>query len=180
MAKARIALPAELREVRWGSPDGKTRGHFKPNGKPRVLASSRLLTPNWRSKDAPWAARLLVGFNVGEIPTYEMEDLIALVRRVREKQGAPLDSSFVYQKGIYTHHDGHGVVTEDGAQVIILNLDPGTSREVFEAQMIELANVIVGEMGQETVIVEMQRGGVVQETIGVTEVDTELEVAVDD
>lgn len=177
MATRKIAIPANLSRARGKAPDGNYRWDFKPNGRPGVLRGSRLLTPNWKTTEVPWAARLFVGFNVGHEAVYDMEDLITLVKAVRKRQGVPMDSTFIYQKGVYTHEDDHGVVTEDGAQVIILNLDPGTSKEVFEAQMIELANVIVDEMQQETVIVEMQQGGIVREIIGVTEVEMELEVA---
>jgi len=179
VATRKIAIPATLARA-WGrSPSGAYKWDFKPNGRPKTPSDCCLLRPNWRTTEAPWAARLFVGFNVGDEPTYSMDDLISLVKAVRKKQRAALDSTFIYQKGVYTHEDDHGVVTEDGAQVIILNLDPATSKDVFEAQMIELANVIVGEMQQETVIVEMQQGGIVREIIGVTEVDTEMEVDVE-
>lgn len=158
--------------MRWAH--GSERGVFKPNGRPVVPNGSKLLTPNWRSTTPTWAARLFVGFNVGETPTYRMDDLIQIVRRVRKEQGSPEDSSYVYQRGVYTHEGEGGTVTEDGAQVVLLNLDPGTSKEEFERQVIELANVLVEEMQQETVIVELQQGGIVREVIGVTEADTEL------
>ena len=171
----KIALPVSLHPFRWKSPGGHASGFFKPNGRPVVPRQSKLLKPNWRSKDPTWAARLFVGFNVGETPTYEMDDLIEIVRRVRGEQGAPEDSSYVYQRGVYTHEKDGSTVTEDGAQVILLNLDRGVSKNQFEEQMIELANVIVGEMQQETVIIELQQGGIVKEVIGVTETDTELD-----
>lgn len=177
MRRQNVTLPVSLKPMRWAAPDGSAKGHFKPNGRPVVPASSRLLTPNWSSTEPTWAARLFVGFNVGTTPTYEMEDIIKIVRRVRREQGAPEDSSYVYQRGVYTHqsHDGE-VVTENGAQIVLLNLDPSVTEKAFRRQMIELANVIVREMQQETVIIEMQQGGIVREVIGVSEMDTELDV----
>lgn len=175
MATQKIAIPATLSRSRGAAPDGSYRWDFRPNGRPAVRKNSRLLTPNWRTTEAPWAARLFVGFSVGDKPVYDMDDLITVVKAVRQRQGAPLDSTFVYQRGVYTHESDNQVVTEDGAQVILLNLD-GTSKDVFEAQMIELANIIVDEMQQEAVIIEMQQGGVVREIIGVTKTDTEMDV----
>ena len=168
-----LTIPANLRQTSWGSPDGKSRGTFKPNGRPTVRTRNNL-KPNWRSSEPMWAARILVGFSVGHEPVYNMDDLIRIVRRVRDKQGIPPDASFVYQKGMYTHTDGSGTVTEEGAQVVLLNLT-GESREKFTEQMIELGNVIREEMQQEAVIIEIQRGGVVQEVIGVTTTETEME-----
>jgi len=174
--KTTIALPVSLKPIHWKAPDSDTRGRFRANGRLQVPKRSQFLTPNWRSSEPTWAARLFVGFSVGETPTYEMDDLIQIVRRVRNAQGVAEDSSYVFQRGVYTHEDGSGTVQEDGAQVILLNLDPGVTKQQFEKQMIELANVLVDEMEQETVIVEMQRGGIVQEVIGVTRTDTEQEV----
>lgn len=88
MRRQKVTLPVSLKPMRWGAPDGSARGHFKPNGRPVVGAGSRILTPNWRSSEPTWAARLFVGFNVGDTPTYEMDDLIQIVRRVRREQGA--------------------------------------------------------------------------------------------
>lgn len=42
--------------------------------------------------------------------------------------------------------------------------------------MVELANAIVDEMQQETVIIELQKRGIIRETIGVSPHDTELDV----
>jgi hypothetical protein len=118
------------------------------------------------------AARIFVGFSVGHDAVYSMDDVIPLVKRVRMKQGVPPDASFLYQRGMYTHADGSGTVTEDGAQIVLLNLS-GASQEEFTNQMIELANVIREELQQESVIIEIQSKGIVQEVIGVTETETE-------
>lgn len=167
-----LTIPANLRQTSWGSPDGKSRGTFKPNGRPTVRTRNNL-KPNWRSSEPMWAARILVGFSVGHEPVYNMDDLIRIVRRVRDKQGIPRTRASSTRRAC-THTDGSGTVTEEGAQVVLLNLT-GESREKFTEQMIELGNVIREEMQQEAVIIEIQRGGVVQEVIGVTTTETEIE-----
>lgn len=170
-----ITLPMNLLRTRWYNPNGSRGGAFRPEGRLTVPRNSRILTPNWSSKAPVWGARLFVGFNVGHAARYKMDDLIKIVKRVRRAQNKAEDSSFLYQKGIYTHQDGSGTVTEDGAQVVFLNLD-NTPLKVFRRQMIELANAIVDEMQQETVIIELQRSGIIRETIGVSPHDTELDV----
>lgn len=161
-----ITIPADLR-----SPVNFNASRFKPNkGSDFGFGYKKhaYLTPNsWHSAEAPYAARLFVGFSVESVPTYDMDDLIKIVKSVRKRQiGAP-DSSFVYQKGVFTH--GHGLeVTEDAAQVVILNLPPhNRPRPEFESHMIELAETIREVMEQETVIVEIQKGGVVLTTYGI-------------
>lgn len=111
------------------------------------------------------SARFFVGFNVGEEPKYQMSDLVGIVKRVRRDQLGKADSSFIYQRGIYTHESGE-TVTEEGAQAILLNLD-GKAREAFTSEMIVLAETIRDELEQEIVIFDLQLGGVVQETFGI-------------
>jgi len=104
-----------------------------------------------------------------------MTDLIPLVRAVRTRQtrtgeedkyGDP-NATFIAQKGVYKHKEPtYGVVEEDGAQVIIFATSGETSA-IFEARMVALGEEIARQLHQELVIVEIQRNGVVQSTIGV-------------
>jgi hypothetical protein len=120
----------------------------------------------WTSEDT-LAARLIVGFSVGNAPTWTVDDLIPIVRAVRTKQSGDPSASFIMQKGIYQHRDPHrGVVVEDGAQVLIINMSDATPEE-FEDQIIELAEVIAKKLDQETIIVEIQRNGITQRVHGV-------------
>jgi hypothetical protein len=158
---AAIVIPTDTRPAVWSSPNG-TRA-FIPHGRKRWSSDYRPNPTTWRSAET-YSARLFVGFNVGHKTVYEMSDLVSLVRQVREGQVGNPSSSFVYQHGIYRHHDGD-IVEEPGAQVIIINMD--VSAEQFVAQMIELAEQICSEMSQEEVVVEIQRNGIVQEVLGV-------------
>lgn len=171
----KTTLPLKNSFVRGNSPEGASPWSFRPNGK--VTSSSRrnpVLNANgWSSEDAVWAARIFVGFNVGEEPRYTMDDLVEIVRRVRREQIGKADATFLYQRGIYTHSSDGKEVTEDGAQAILLNLDPSIGPKQFEAQMKELATTIADEMQQELVIVEIQRNGVTQIVLGVDDVDVE-------
>ena len=171
------AIPANIaKRFSWQSPDGKQRGTFRANPEPPRFAykdgerrfSSRKNPADWSSKGPTYSATLFVGFSVGNKPVWTMNDLVSLVKRVRIKQVKHPDSSFVYQKGIYTHESNGMVVTEDGAQVIILNVPPMIRKlSVFRKNMVALAETICREMKQETVIVRIDKNGIAQETIGV-------------
>jgi hypothetical protein len=177
MAKA---IPTNvMKKFSWQSPDGKQRGTFRSNsGAPKFayklgekrFSTSRRNPPVWSDRGPTYSATLFVGFSVGDKPTWNMDDLVKLVKRVRRSQVKHPDSSFLYQKGIYTHESGGEIVTEDGAQVIILNVPPMVRKHsVFRKHMIKLAEIICRDMKQETVIVRIEKNGVLDETIGVIE-----------
>lgn len=154
-------IPANLRPSSWTRVDGR---HcvFQPHGRRGQVG----LFPNrqvWES-DETWAARLFVGFNVGPRTVHDMDDLVAIVRAVRERQTGNPSSSFLYQRGIYRHHDG-AVVDEPGAQVIIINM--GATPAQFRRDMIDLAEAIAVALTQEEVVVELQKNGVMSAVMGV-------------
>lgn len=139
--------------------NGKLIGAFHPNG---ALRPNKRL---WKSDDPIQAARIFVGFNVGQSPTWSMGKLMELVRAIRTEQQMPADASFVFQRGFYTHASGEGLVEEDGAQIVILNTF-NTPEKKFEQRMRQLADKIAYAMKQEQVIVEFQKGGQTYETYG--------------
>lgn len=167
--KTHTLVPADIRRHVWRAPDGRHAGSFRPNGAVRNCGCGAHAEPNpaaWESDEAPLAARVFVGFNVGQKTVWDLDDLVALVRRVREAQGHHPDASFLAQKGIYTSAVDGKVVEEPGAQVVMLDLD-GTKEKDFQAEMVSLAEVIATEFEQELVILELQRGGLTLRTFGV-------------
>jgi hypothetical protein len=174
-----LVVPANTSHFSWRSPRGDAMGSFTPNGRlaPSVPGlGSRALVKNraaWSSKSPLYSARVVVGFNVDGEPMWEMDDLVALVRRVREEQVGTPDSTFLYQRGLYTSKkrvEGGkpAVEDEDGGQVIIINLPEfGATYKRFHDQMVSLAEVIASEFDQEEVILEIQKGGISKETLGV-------------
>src|SRR5262249_44059384 len=118
------------------------------------------------SEEGVLAARLFVGFNVGDVPTYDVDDLVRIVRSVRDQQGRSPDSSFLVQKGIYTSRTTGRTVEENGAQIIILNLYGATNKE-FTEEMVELAEAITRGFHQEEVVLEIQQGGITKKTFGI-------------
>ncbi len=145
-------------------------GHrFNPSGRihdARAENTARRNPIDWDSTTTR-AARLFVGFKVKSKLVWKMSDLVKLVRAVRKEQVGSQNSSYVAQRGIYTHRNGK-VVDEPGAQVIIID-EQGTNETQFTNQMIHLGEVIAKKLKQESVVVEIQENGVVKRVFGVTE-----------
>lgn len=152
----------------WTPPKPYASGSFRPNGrftKHGDIGEWVGNPSNWES-DEIIVGRLIVGFSVGQVPTYSGEDLIAIVERVRTAQSGDPSASFVAQRGIYQSRKTGEVVVEDGAQVFIINTH-GLALEAFIDQMVELAETVARELQQEEVILEIQRNGLSLKTIGV-------------
>ena len=164
-----IAIPADTRTFHWSAPDGST-GRFKPNG-PLLVSGYLANREVWQERAPVWAARLFVGFNVANRPAWTIDDLVPVVRHARLRQVKDADASFLLQRGLYTHTKAgrrRATIEEEGAQVIVLNLPEfKTSPRRFRRQMVALATAIARKLQQESVIIELQQGGIMRETIGV-------------
>lgn len=150
------------------------RVRFVPKGDLSLISAVKGKRPNPIAEsglyDTTWAARLFVGFSIEEKIVYTIDDLVMLVRdylkRVRIKGHSdfrmPEDSSFLLQRGVYTHAVSGKVNEETSAQIVIINL--GVSILEFKAVVLGLAEHICDKWRQESVIVEIQKNGVVQKT----------------
>jgi hypothetical protein len=154
----RGALPADLRRFRL-----RTRGHnvsFEPRGpvhccgNPETL--QRIRNPVERLDVVPFTARLFVGLNVGDAPTYSIEDVVRLVRQIRTRQGAPPDASFLAQRGLFTGAGGR-VIEEDSVQVVIFNF--GQDEQLFEREMEDLAQELTERLRQQGDLRRAPEGG---------------------
>lgn len=153
----------------WANPGKGSKGVFRPQG---PVQGVRRNPPAWKSTTAPEAATFLVGFNVGHDAKWSMPDLIHLVKSFLKERGFPQDSSFVYQKGVYTHRQPElGTVTEDGARLIILKFPESDWDKIDEKQFQELmktlAEEIADKLDQDEVIVIFSAGGIDKVTYGV-------------
>ena len=158
------AIPISNHQVVWRG------GSFTPQGKLQFPGRHTASNPAEKHKGSVVSGRLIVGFNVRDVPTWTIDDLIKLVRGIREKQGVDPSASFVAQRGIYRHREGRITVEEDGGQVFILNLSGAAKRE-FRDDMIDLGERIALAFGQESVILEIQKDGIVQSVRTITEVE---------
>jgi hypothetical protein len=164
-----LYIPANTGLHAWRGKSKKHTGHFRPKGKIQLVGNDQSFHKNpreWESTDPMLAARIFVGFNVGQEPRWTINDLIPIVESIRQAQGHPPDASFLVQKGIYTSHVDGSIVHEDGAQIVILNLT-GETLHVFAEEMTALAEMIATDLEQETVIVQIQSGGIDKMTFGV-------------
>lgn len=145
----------------YAVPDDGGGGSFHPRG--QLLRVGVRENPSRDSSKNTLAARLFVGFNVDGEPVWDLDDLIEVVGRIRLDQGRQPDASFLAQRGVYSHTHTGEVVTEDSAQIILIDMS-GQSINDFADEMVDLADQICLEMSQETVIVEIQRNGVTKVT----------------
>jgi hypothetical protein len=113
------------------------------------------------------SARVFVGLSVGDKPTYSIEDVVRATIDVRNRQGVSPDASFLIQRGVYTHSGSGQVVTENSVQIILLDFE-GRSKANFTEDVTGLAERLRAKLHQESVIVEIQERGVVQDVYSVT------------
>ena len=139
---------------------------FRPKGRLRTYEKGALKNPATRLSGGGLSARLFVGLKVGQRATYKIDDVIAIVRRVRKRQGKSADASILAQKGIYEDRSGD-LVVEPSVQVIIIDL-ASEKKSAFVADMKELAEELRRKLHQETVILEIQRRGIVRDVFSVT------------
>jgi hypothetical protein len=137
-----------------------TTRHFsfvpRPNTE-RVIGAAPRPNPLDDFSGDNWAARLFVGFNVGDTPTWDLDDLMAIAQDIRKQQGQRPDASYITTKGVFTHKSGL-MVEEDGAQVIVFAVDEAPKQ--FVENMGVVAETVVNAFGQEEVFLEIQKNGI--------------------
>jgi len=154
--------------LRWKN--GKGRGCFTPEGKFSYGypgEAKERLNPFKPLPKETQSCRIIIGFKVRGELKIDIEDVISLVKRIRKEQIGKPDSTFLFQRGVYTYTKGPmkgEVEDEPGCQIMILNIF-GESEEEFEKNIEYLADELRVRFEQETLIVEFQRGGV-QYSIG--------------
>lgn len=112
------------------------------------------------------AARFFVGLNVGKVTRWTPKDVADVVWRVRKAQGENGSTSIISQLGLY-ESDAGDKVEEPSVQVVVLDLS-GAPRPKFFGEMTEVGETLARELHQETVILEMQKRGVVEAVYVVT------------
>jgi hypothetical protein len=170
--KKHITIEANAGRFAWNHRGNA--GWFQPNGGIHVHGAASL-KPNvelWSSDEPLYSARIIVGFNVLGEPRWALDDVVTIVKRERKRQTGDPSSTFLLQRGLYTHTEKDSaerlIVDEAGAQVIIINtVDLGTGAREFQEQMKELAETLATDLQQESVILEIQKGGLAVKTLGI-------------
>jgi len=151
---------------------------FTPTGKEVWYGDSTEENPiRWESGPTQ-EARLLVGFTIGKrgrryrrehglpLPEpWELDDLVQLVYRVRRGQlkesgykGKKVGVTFSETEGLWRSPLWTEGEPEHGVQILVVNTE-GEKPMLFRNRMVELAEIIAGELEQDEVIVSHQRFG---------------------
>ena len=150
-----MAASAQLGRFVW---DGPYAGSFDPEGPIETFGADR-------PPPSPpvLAARFVLGFAAGTDPATALDELIEVAREVRAKQvPSDPDPRLVAQAGAYRHREPAGSFrNEAGGQVVVVDTN-ATPRQVFEMQMVELAETIARWFGQRIVVLDLQHNGVTQ------------------
>lgn len=177
--KAKL-LPATILEAySWELPDGSKRGTFRAS--PEEARYAYRSTP-YRLKPlhdtiAPAMNRgntdsavMFVGFGKdNQRKVWNIYDLLRVVKETRLSQTGHYDMTIMYRKGVYIHETNGEQYTQDGVQLLFVNVPPVFRRRaVFRKNMMKLAEIICQQFSQDTIIIRLERNGTLQETIGVT------------
>lgn len=124
-----------------------------------------------------FSARIFVGFNVGETPTWTLDELIAVAkrhwkkakwsRRKKETSGA----SFLSQRGFFD--SPQGFVSEDSAQVVIVSGGTESEFPKFQKAMEVFSEAITKDLKQQAVLLELQVNGLTRLAAYVSEGELE-------
>jgi len=162
-----MRIDIDNRPLHWRSRANS--GSFYPKGAMQLHGNRAVLEENpenWFSRST-YSARLIVGFERKGKRDVTMNQLVRIVRRVRKEQVGDQGATFLSQRGVYQRTKKE-VVDEPGAQVVIINTpNMKSSPAKFAKQMLELAETLAAELGQDEVIVEIQKNGIAQRTAGV-------------
>ena len=109
------------------------------------------------------SARLFVGLSAPspsgkQVPTYSVEDVVKAVVEIRKAQGQIPDSTFMAQKGVYTESKTGQLIEEDSVQIIIIDIS-GASERDFTSAVQKMAEELRARFHQDSIIVEIQRRG---------------------
>jgi len=142
--------------------------HFYPQGPLSYISGPRNNPRLWQSEET-WGVRLVMGLSIqGERKEISPLSIIDYVKRFCAFAGLAPDSSYIMQKGVYKYSGNGEVKTEKSLQIVILSVNNGDLPPYFfEWYMEILAEAMAVDFRQESIIVELQRNGVVQETAGV-------------
>jgi hypothetical protein len=147
---------------------------FRPKGEMLVCmpdgrmmgAEDRKRNPVEKLGECTLSARLFVGLNVGQTPRFTIKQVVDATIEIRKKQKQLPDATFLAQKGVYSESKSGQLVEEDSVQIIIIDV-MGTPEDKFTEYMTQLGEELRRRFEQESVIVEVQRRGVVQSVYSV-------------
>ena len=157
-------VDADPRTFHWHSPEGVS-GVFRPQPGQRRIGP---VPGPWTKNRAVLAARVVVALPDHNGRQRTVEDVIAVASAALAVQDhLALSDCIVYPGSWETWRKGcTDEVGMEGAQVILV--PPGSSsKKVFHREIVKFAEAIAAGLGLAEVVVEIQRNGLAQETLGV-------------
>lgn len=162
---------APIRDARGGA-GGRWRHCEAGSFEPREM----LYAPNgikWESYNG-LSGYFFIGLNVGDRRKWGLWDVVDSVRSLLRGMGRDEDSSYIVQRGVYTHAKEEGqpddaprkVIEEPSVQVVVFDSYPATKPEVFLKQMQDIGTALAEKLQQETIIVDVRRANVSIGTYG--------------
>lgn len=112
---------------------------------------------DWRDTKARQFGRVIVGFNVGDTPTWTLDDLEREWHEFAATRKFPRDCTIVPQRGAFTMADGT-VVQENGATLTVLNIRDRIDPAHFANTLMAFGEDLADAFKQESVIVQLGRG----------------------
>ncbi len=160
-------IDADPRTFYWGDPNGVA-GVFRGAGGMR-----RVGDPHEPPKADPhFAARFFIGLQVAQGPQHTVEELIGVLAELRGRHGRAADGNFFVEPGVLSRHPRGqplGRVVVEGAQVIFVSHRANAEKR-FGAEMVTWAEELAAALGQNEIVVEIQRNGLHVQTMGVVPV----------
>ena len=111
------------------------------------------------------SARIFIGLSVGDKPPTRFDDVVKATVAIRKRQASLPDASFLAQRGVYTQ--AGSTVEENSVQMIIIDMQ-GTRSRSSRARSWSWPKELREDFKQESVIVEIQKRGVVVDVFSVT------------
>lgn len=110
--------------------------------------------------------RVIVGFNVGREPTWNIDDIEREWHEFAKARNFPRDVTIVPQRGAFTDEDTGDVIQENGATLTVLNIQGKVESAHFSNTMMKFGEHLAEVFRQKSVIVQLGRGSRTYVTYG--------------
>lgn len=127
-------------------------------------------TPNpiaWTGDNNTQFGRVIVGFNVGRRPTWNIDDLEREWHEFAQERNFPRGVTIVPQRGAFVDDETGDVIQEDGATLTVLNIMDKVPRGTFAKFMQRFGEHLAEAFRQKEVIVQIGTGSTATDTWGV-------------
>lgn len=147
---------------RWRPGEKAPMAYYDAHGKVRARAKEDVE----RLGSGGYTARIFIGLNVGPRTAWTTEQVVQDVAKIRKGQRRDASATYIAQLGTYEDRQGR-LIEEPSVQVIIIDFE-GLSKEAFTKDMAQLCEQLRRDFQQETIILEIQKRGIVEDVYSIT------------